>query len=85
MTLSFCFVCFLTGTPVKNNSTLLVEYQMQGPLQYMVWYHAVGLIWISEFILAFQHMTISGAVVTYYFTRYGKSWLVVDSFSFCFC
>lgn len=57
------------GTSVKNNSTNLVEYQMSGPLQYTVWYHAVGLIWISEFILAFQQMTIAGAVVTYYFTR----------------
>ncbi|KAF7670325.1 hypothetical protein LDENG_00271910 [Lucifuga dentata] len=57
------------GTPMKNNSTGLVEFQMKGPLQYMVWYHAVGLIWISEFILAFQQMTIAGAVVTYYFTR----------------
>uniref|UniRef100_A0A672M505 Choline transporter-like protein n=1 Tax=Sinocyclocheilus grahami TaxID=75366 RepID=A0A672M505_SINGR len=36
---------------------------------YMVWYHAVGLIWISEFILACQQMTVAGAVVTYYFTR----------------
>lgn len=61
-----------TGTPVKNNSTNVVEYQMQGPLQYLVWYHAVGLIWINEFILAFQQMTIAGAVVTYYFTRYKK-------------
>uniref|UniRef100_A0A8C2X5S2 Choline transporter-like protein n=1 Tax=Cyclopterus lumpus TaxID=8103 RepID=A0A8C2X5S2_CYCLU len=59
----------ISGTPVKNNSTGVVEYQMQGPLQYMVWYHAVGLIWINEFILAFQQMTIAGAVVTYYFTR----------------
>uniref|UniRef100_A0A672FN22 Choline transporter-like protein n=1 Tax=Salarias fasciatus TaxID=181472 RepID=A0A672FN22_SALFA len=58
-----------SGTAVKNNSTGVVEYHMQGPLQYMVWYHAVGLIWISEFILAFQQMTIAGAVVTYYFTR----------------
>ncbi|XP_041839842.1 choline transporter-like protein 1 [Melanotaenia boesemani] len=58
-----------SGTPVKNNSTGVVEYEMQGPLQYMVWYHAVGLIWVSEFILAFQQMTIAGAVVTYYFTR----------------
>lgn len=57
------------GTPIKNNATDLVEYKLQGPLQYMVWYHAVGLIWISEFILAFQQMTIAGAVVTYYFTR----------------
>lgn len=61
---------FVTGTPVKNNSTGAVEYQMEGPLQFLVWYHAVGLIWISEFILAFQQMTIAGAVVTYYFTRY---------------
>lgn len=58
---------------MKNNSTGLVEYQMQGPLQYLVWYHAVGLIWINEFILAFQQMTIAGAVVTYYFTRYERS------------
>ncbi|CAN9510388.1 unnamed protein product [Ophioblennius macclurei] len=58
-----------SGTAVKNNSTGVVEYHMQGPLQYMVWYHAVGLIWVSEFILAFQQMTIAGAVVTYYFTR----------------
>ncbi|XP_060773251.1 choline transporter-like protein 1 [Neoarius graeffei] len=57
------------GSPVKNNQTGLVEFQMHGPLQYMVWYHAVGLVWISEFILACQQMTIAGAVVTYYFTR----------------
>uniref|UniRef100_A0A672YBI3 Choline transporter-like protein n=1 Tax=Sphaeramia orbicularis TaxID=375764 RepID=A0A672YBI3_9TELE len=41
------------GTPIKNNATDLVEYKLQGPLQYMV-----------EFILAFQQMTIAGAVVT---------------------
>lgn len=58
-----------SGTPVKNNVTGAVEYEMQGPLQYLVWYHAVGLIWITEFIFAFQQMTIAGAVVTYYFTR----------------
>lgn len=65
-----------SGTPVKSNSTQLVEYEMHGPSQYLVWYHAVGLIWISEFILAFQQMTIAGAVVTYYFTR-NKSQLPV--------
>ncbi|XP_047220239.1 choline transporter-like protein 1 isoform X1 [Girardinichthys multiradiatus] len=58
-----------TGSPIVNDSTGVVEYEMQGPLQYMVWYHLVGLIWISEFILAFQQMTIAGAVITYYFTR----------------
>ncbi|KAI2668141.1 Choline transporter-like protein 1 [Labeo rohita] len=57
------------GSPVLNNQTGLVEFRMDGSLQYMVWYHAVGLIWISEFILACQQMTVAGAVVTYYFTR----------------
>ncbi|XP_061840378.1 choline transporter-like protein 1 isoform X2 [Nerophis lumbriciformis] len=59
----------MSGSAVKNNSTNLVEYQISGPAQYLVWYHAVGLIWISEFIFAFQQMSIAGAVVTYYFTR----------------
>ncbi|KAM4603399.1 choline transporter-like protein 1 [Polymixia lowei] len=59
----------VAGTPMKNNVTNLVEYNMKGPLEFTVWYHAVGLIWISEFILAFQQMTIAGSVVTYYFTR----------------
>ncbi|KAJ8247642.1 hypothetical protein GJAV_G00248610 [Gymnothorax javanicus] len=57
------------GSPVQNPETGLVEFRMSGPLQYMTWYHAVGLIWISEFLLACQQMTIAGAVVTYYFTR----------------
>ncbi|XP_018615236.1 choline transporter-like protein 1 isoform X2 [Scleropages formosus] len=57
------------GNPVENEETGLVEFQLSGPLQYMTWYHAVGLIWISEFILACQQMTVAGAVVTYYFTR----------------
>lgn len=55
---------------MKNNSTELVEYRMEGPLQYTVWYHAVGLIWISEFILAFQQMTTALVVANYYFTKY---------------
>uniref|UniRef100_A0A8C1PBI2 Choline transporter-like protein n=1 Tax=Cyprinus carpio TaxID=7962 RepID=A0A8C1PBI2_CYPCA len=57
------------GLSEQMNETGLVEFKMDGPLQYMVWYHAVGLIWISEFILACQQMTVAGAVVTYYFTR----------------
>ncbi|KAM4708556.1 choline transporter-like protein 1 [Discoglossus pictus] len=57
-----------TGDPVTNDQGN-VEFQVSGPLQYMWWYHVVGLVWISEFILACQQMTIAGAVVTYYFTR----------------
>ncbi|XP_036289035.1 choline transporter-like protein 1 isoform X9 [Pipistrellus kuhlii] len=57
-----------TGSAVKNDRGF-VEFKVSGPLQYMWWYHVVGLIWISEFILACQQMTVAGAVVTYYFTR----------------
>uniref|UniRef100_A0A8D0YAY1 Choline transporter-like protein n=1 Tax=Sus scrofa TaxID=9823 RepID=A0A8D0YAY1_PIG len=57
-----------TGSAVQNDQGF-VEFRVSGPLQYMWWYHVVGLIWISEFILACQQMTVAGAVVTYYFTR----------------
>ncbi|KAM9700351.1 choline transporter-like protein 1 isoform 2-T2 [Dama dama] len=56
------------GSAVQNEQGF-VEFRISGPLQYMWWYHVVGLIWISEFILACQQMTVAGAVVTYYFTR----------------
>ncbi|XP_058506062.1 choline transporter-like protein 1 isoform X3 [Solea solea] len=58
-----------TGEPVQNLDSGVTEFRLTGPLQYLTWYHAVGLIWITEFILACQHMTVAGAVVTYYFTR----------------
>lgn len=56
------------GNPEKKSKDY-VEFKVSGPLQYTWIYHLVGLIWISEFILACQQMTIAGAVVTYYFTR----------------
>lgn len=46
-----------------------VEYRLMGPVRYLWWYHLIGLIWVSEFILACQQMAIAGAVTTYYFTR----------------
>uniref|UniRef100_A0AAY4CWB7 Choline transporter-like protein n=1 Tax=Denticeps clupeoides TaxID=299321 RepID=A0AAY4CWB7_9TELE len=58
-----------SGNPVQNEETGLIEFRLTGGLQYLTWYHALGLVWISEFILACQQMTIAGAVVTYYFTR----------------
>ncbi|XP_061600166.1 choline transporter-like protein 1 isoform X2 [Cololabis saira] len=58
-----------TGNPEQNEETGLIEFRLTGPLQYLPWYHFLGLVWISEFILACQQMTVAGAVVTYYFTR----------------
>uniref|UniRef100_H0WS95 Choline transporter-like protein n=1 Tax=Otolemur garnettii TaxID=30611 RepID=H0WS95_OTOGA len=62
------FLDIFLGSAVQNDQGF-VEFKISGPLQYMWWYHVVGLIWISEFILACQQMTVAGAVVTYYFTR----------------
>ncbi|XP_041916844.1 choline transporter-like protein 1 isoform X2 [Alosa sapidissima] len=57
-----------SGDPIQNE-TGLIEFRLKGAKQYLTWYHAFGLVWVSEFILACQQMTIAGAVVTYYFTR----------------
>nr|XP_033772193.1 choline transporter-like protein 3 isoform X6 [Geotrypetes seraphini] len=46
-----------------------VEYNSLSGIRYMWWYHLVGLIWTSEFILTCQQMIIAGAVVTLYFNR----------------
>ncbi|XP_053448869.1 choline transporter-like protein 3 isoform X2 [Nycticebus coucang] len=46
-----------------------VEYKPLWGIRCMWWYHLIGLIWTSEFILACQQMTIAGAVVTCYFNR----------------
>ncbi|MBZ3884328.1 Choline transporter-like protein 3 [Sciurus carolinensis] len=46
-----------------------VEYKPLSGIRYLWWYHLIGLIWTSEFILACQQMTIAGAVVTCYFNR----------------
>ncbi|XP_023438357.2 choline transporter-like protein 3 isoform X1 [Dasypus novemcinctus] len=46
-----------------------VEYKPLLGIRYLWWYHLIGLIWTSEFILACQQMTVAGAVVTCYFNR----------------
>uniref|UniRef100_A0A8C7BJ26 Choline transporter-like protein n=1 Tax=Neovison vison TaxID=452646 RepID=A0A8C7BJ26_NEOVI len=46
-----------------------VEYQPLVGIRYMWWYHLIGLIWTSEFILTCQHMMVAGALVTCYFNR----------------
>nr|XP_044994723.1 choline transporter-like protein 3 isoform X2 [Jaculus jaculus] len=46
-----------------------VEYKPLSGIRYMWWYHLIGLVWTSEFILACQQMTITGAVATCYFNR----------------
>lgn len=49
-----------------------VKYTEHELVSYFWWYHIVGLIWISEYIIACQQFVISGAVARWYFTRNKK-------------
>ncbi|KAF6293789.1 solute carrier family 44 member 3 [Rhinolophus ferrumequinum] len=49
-----------------------VEYKPLSGIWYMWWYHLIGLIWASEFILTCQQMTVAGAAVTSYFNSVFK-------------
>ncbi|KAK3090735.1 hypothetical protein FSP39_014173, partial [Pinctada imbricata] len=46
-----------------------VKYTEHETVSYLWWYHLIGLIWTSEFIIACQQLVVSGAVATWYFTR----------------
>ena len=69
------FLVFLFAGDAQVISRGQVEYKIRFGIRYMWWYHLVGLIWTSEFILACQQMTVAGAVVTCFFNRYVSSQL----------
>ncbi|CAM1321355.1 SLC44A1 (predicted) [Pycnogonum litorale] len=52
----------------------LIDFYNADPswVRYMWWFHLLGLIWTSEFILACQQMVIAGAVSYWYFSRNRK-------------
>lgn len=67
------FHWFLVG--IKDNNCVsaeltAVEFKDATWVRYMWWVYIIGLIWTSEFLLACQHMIISGAVAKWYFTKY---------------
>ncbi|XP_035393302.1 choline transporter-like protein 3 isoform X4 [Cygnus atratus] len=77
-----------TAGTAQTTSEGQVEYRALSGICHMAWYHFVGLIWTSEFILACQQMTIAGAVVTCYFNRNKNSpprHPVLSSISILFC
>ncbi|XP_035307888.1 choline transporter-like protein 3 isoform X2 [Cricetulus griseus] len=65
-----------------------VEYKPLSGIRYMWWYHLIGLIWTSEFILACQRITIAGAMATCYFNRNQSdppAHPILSSLSILFC
>uniref|UniRef100_J3S8E2 Choline transporter-like protein n=1 Tax=Crotalus adamanteus TaxID=8729 RepID=J3S8E2_CROAD len=65
-----------------------VKYKFRFGIRYMWWYHLLGLIWTTEFILACQQMTVAGTIFTCFFNR-NKSKLpshpILCSISVLFC
>ena len=58
------------GKYTDDNLNILNVVIRKDLLAKIMWvYHFVALIWVSEFIFAFQSMVISGAVAKWYFTR----------------
>ncbi|XP_064607451.1 choline transporter-like protein 1 [Liolophura sinensis] len=45
----------------------LVKYEEHNMVSYFWWYHVIGLIWSSEFIIACQQFVVSGTVASWYF------------------
>ena len=52
------------------NSQGYVTYTEHETVSYLWWYHLIGLIWTSEFIIACEQLVICGAVAKWYFNRY---------------
>ncbi|KAH0500827.1 Choline transporter-like protein 3, partial [Microtus ochrogaster] len=65
-----------------------VEYKPLSGIRFMWWYHLIGLVWTSEFILACQRMTVAGAVTACYFNRNQNdppAHPILSSLSILFC
>ncbi|XP_041356726.1 choline transporter-like protein 1 [Gigantopelta aegis] len=52
-----------------NKQTGFVKFEQHEQVSYFWWYHLIGLVWTSEFIIACQQLVVSGAVARWYFTR----------------
>jgi len=56
-----------SGEPIYNETTTYVEYHDSLLLKIFYAYHFVGLIWVSQFILACQELVVGSVVAQYYF------------------
>uniref|UniRef100_A0A0P4WC25 Choline transporter-like protein n=1 Tax=Scylla olivacea TaxID=85551 RepID=A0A0P4WC25_SCYOL len=64
------FALILTaGEPRKKNDGVI--FVTMPFIEHMRWYHVFAFLWVTQFILACQDVTIAGAVAQWYFTRSG--------------
>jgi solute carrier family 44 protein 1 (choline transporter-like protein) len=57
------------GHPKQDTTTGFLYYDKDHFQFWMRLYHVFGGLWITQFIIACQHVTIAGAVSSWYFTR----------------
>ncbi|XP_052775735.1 choline transporter-like protein 1 isoform X1 [Mya arenaria] len=63
-------LAFLSTSEKRSvNAEGYIEYTEHETVSYMWWYHLIGLIWTSEFIIACQQLVVCGSVATWYFAR----------------
>lgn len=64
-------LAYLSTSEIReyNNVTGHIDYREHETVSYFWWYHLIGLIWTSEFIIACQQLVVSGTVATWYFSR----------------
>ena len=58
-----------SGNPVKSSDTGFVTYEKTMFVYLMRFYHLFGLFWLTQFVIACQHMVVAGAVAGWYFKR----------------
>ncbi|KAK8389681.1 hypothetical protein O3P69_008989 [Scylla paramamosain] len=74
------FALILTaGEPRKKNDGVI--FVTMPFIEHMRWYHVFAFLWVTQFILACQDVTIAGAVAQWYFTRNKKllGWPILTS------
>ena len=57
------------GVPQTSLTTGYVTYVKDYFLLGMRWYHLFGLLWITQFVIACQHVVIAGAIAGWYFAK----------------
>ena len=66
---SYGLAWIVSAGEAQFTKTGFVQYTPDSFLFWMRFYHLFGLLWIANFVIACQHMVISGSVAGWYFSR----------------
>jgi len=60
---------FTSGDPAQDTDTGYITYKPDQFMTWMRWYHIFGLLWLTQFCVACQHLVIAGSVAGWYFSK----------------